>query len=92
MSYQWLGEKYSNKSRYAPELYKKYQNLDKFAPYKDPLFAFVELDLKKGELKMEGTRSEWLAPSPKELKVPDQVPGNIYSPDILDKRLKFSKK
>ena len=89
MSYQWIGEKYSNKTRYAAALYEQYQHLDKLAPYKDALFAFAELDIKNAWLKIDGIRSEWLAPSPADLNIPEQVYGAQYSAGISNRLLDF---
>ena len=89
MSYQWLGEKYSNKTRYPAELYEKYPALDKIAPYTKPLFSFIRVDATKGLLEIEGTKAAWLAPSPEAIGVPERVPGSQYSPEILDRTIKF---
>lgn len=48
MSYQWVGAKYSNKTRYDAALYTAYPNLDKIAPYEEALYTFVEIDLQNG--------------------------------------------
>lgn len=85
MSYQWIGEKYSNKTRYPAALYEQYGNLDKLAPYKDALYAFVELDISNGVLTIEGVQSEWLLPSPTDLKMPQQVYGAQSSPNISNR-------
>jgi hypothetical protein len=90
MSYQWLGEKNSNKNRYPSALYDQYKSLDKIAPYKDALYTFITIDPKKEQLKIEGLKSEWLAPSPIVLNVPNQVYGNQYSPIISDRTLNFN--
>lgn len=87
MSYQWLGVKYSNKTRYAPNLYEQYQHLDKLGPYKDSLFAFVALDIQQGWLKMDGVQSEWLPPSPADLNMPEQVYGMQSSAVIANRDL-----
>jgi len=89
MSYQWLGEKYSSKDRYAAALYEQYPNLDKFAPYKDSLFTFIELDVSNGWLTIEGLQSEWLAPSPQDLGVPIQVYGARNSPEISGRMIQI---
>jgi len=88
MSYQWLGDKYSAK-RYSTEQHKLYQHLHKVAPYEDPLYAFATIDL-HGSMKIEGVRSQWLSPSPKELGVPDQVLGSQYSASISDREVLYS--
>ncbi|AWV97101.1 metallophosphoesterase family protein [Arcticibacterium luteifluviistationis] len=87
MSYQWLGEKYSNKTRYPAELYEKYQHLDKIGTYKDSLFAFMEIDLKHSQINVEGVQSEWISPSPDELNVPKQVYGMQNSAEISNRVL-----
>jgi len=47
------------------------------------------LDLANAWLKMEGLQSEWLAPSPTDLKVPKQVYGAQYTPEITNRQLQF---
>lgn len=89
MSYQWIGEKFSNKSRYAAELYEQYPHLDKIAPYKDALFTFVELDFGNNQLKLDGLQSDWLSPSPADLKMPPQVFGAQATPLIVDRIVKI---
>ncbi len=42
----------------------------RMAGYKDPLFCFLSFD-SNGSIQLEGRRSEWVAPSPKERGVPD---------------------
>ncbi len=87
MSYQWLGEKYQAK-RYDESVHEQYKWLAHTAPYQDPLYAFATLS-PKGKLKIEGVRSQWLAPSPHEIGLPKQVMGNEYSPVISDYEIKF---
>ena len=89
MSYQWLGEKYSNKTRYPASLYEQYQHLDKLGMYEDSLFAFIEIDMINGQLKIEGVQSEWLAPSPSDLNMPAQVYGAQSSAIISDRVVDF---
>jgi len=89
MSYQWLGEAYSNKSRYPESFYDTYQHLDKLAPYKDSLFAFAEIDVHQNKMTIEGIQSEWLAPSPADLDVPKQVYGAQSSASISDRVIRF---
>lgn len=85
MSYQWLGNTYSNKTRYPAALYEQYQHLDKLAPYKDSLYALAEIDMKNNQLKIEGVQSEWIAPSPTDLHIPRQVYGLEYSAEIQNR-------
>lgn len=89
MSYQWLGEKYSNKTRYPEHFYKTYQHLDKLGTYKDPLFAFATLDLEDNLLRLDGVQSEWVTPTPAELHVPTQVFGAQSSASISNREIQL---
>ncbi len=66
MSYHWLGEKFIHDS-YGPEIAKKHPDLKYTAPYKDPLYARVTIDQKRGFLQIEGVKSQFVGPSPWEL-------------------------
>ena len=87
MSYQWIGEKHKT-SRFPSELLKEYKWLDHLAPYQDPLYAFIEID-QDGTLDLTGRKTEWVAPSPKEAGVPDQIYGSEYSTVISDHNISF---
>lgn len=90
MSYQWLGEKFSSTNRYQDQtLYQKYPNLSKIAPYKDPLYAFIEID-PKGMLTIEGRISEWVGPSLDDINYTyDQAIGYPFSPTLSNRSLSF---
>jgi len=88
MSYQWMEDKYRNANRFAEELYKEYKWLPNLAPYKDPLYAFAEVD-PQGVMKIEGVKSKWMTPSPYDLGMPKPVYGSEYSAEISDYELKF---
>ena len=85
-----LEEKFSNTNNFPAALYQEYQHLDKIAPYKDALFAFVEIDLAKAQMEIAGIQSDWIAPSPAELNVPEQVYGARNSPEISDRVLNLA--
>ncbi len=89
MSYQWLGAKYSNKTRYPAELYEQYSSLGLFAPYRDSLYTFVTIDLATRSLSLTGLQSDWIAPSPSQLGVPPAVEGCAASPFIIERTLAF---
>jgi len=76
MSYQWLGSDYAYPDRYPEEINEKYPSLKYTAPYKDPLYAIVEIQ--KGDyIKTEGRQTEWVSPSPTDLgytKKEDTIP------------------
>ena len=85
MSYQWLGDKYKAK-RYSIGDHENFVHLEKVAPYQDPLYAIATID-PSGTLSIEGVRSQWLAPGPAELGVPDPVMGSKYSATISDRKI-----
>ncbi len=67
MSYLWLGEQFPF-VRYGAEVDKAYPSIKYTAPYRDALFATVELS-PEGGLKITGRRSEFVGPSPWELGI-----------------------
>ena len=88
MSYQWMEDKYKNTDRYPKEMYASHKWLPNLATYKDPLYAFASLD-PKGSLVIEGVKSEWVAPSPFDLGMPQGIMGSEYSARISDYDLRF---
>ena len=89
MAYQWLGEKYSNKTRYSEELHQAYPSLDKIAPYQDSLFTFVTVDLDTNMIFLTAKESSWLEPSPKQLGALTAVEGCQNSPSISERKLSY---
>ena len=63
------------------------------SPYRDPLWACVTID-PAGELRIEGVRSQWVGPSPKELghKYKDGTGEQSVVPRISDQTFKVSRK
>jgi len=88
MSYQWLGDQYKT-IRYSKEIDEKYPWIKFTAPYRDPLFAFVEIDSKS--IRVEGRKSEFVGPTPKDIGYPEQPLNNPITPSIIDKKLKLGK-
>ncbi len=88
MSYQWLGEKYQT-IRYSNEIDKNYPWIKYTAPYREPLFAFVELDSKS--IRIEGRKSEFVGPTPEELNYPKGSENNPVVPFISDWKLSVKK-
>lgn len=88
MSYNWLGEEYEH-IRYSPEVDKEFKWIKYTAPYKDPLFAVVEIST-DGTIKISGKKSVYVGPSPWELGYPEHLKKYIR-PQISDRLLKFDK-
>ena len=86
MSYEWLGEKCQT-IRYSKEIDEKYPYIKYTAPYKDPLFAFVEVT--KNRIQIEGIKSSFVGPSPKELGCPERPENKRTIPEIENRKLKL---
>ena len=70
MSNNWLGEKFTC-VRYGKEIDARHPYIKYTAPYKDPLFAIVTLE--PGKITIKGVESEWVGPSPRDLKHPGSL-------------------
>jgi predicted phosphodiesterase len=86
MSYKWLGEKYACPERYNPELNAKYPSLKYTAPYRDPLYALVEIH-PGSSISIKGRKSDWVPPSPWELGYRSRVEDEDSVPRISDRQL-----
>ncbi len=86
MSYHWLGDNYMN-VRYSEEVDRNFKWIKYTAPFKEPLFAVVEIS-KEGYIKIKGKTSEWVGPSPWELGYPERLK-KYMRPAISDRVLEF---
>jgi predicted MPP superfamily phosphohydrolase len=91
MSYQWMEDKYKNTQRYPKAMYEQYKWLPNMATYRDPLYAFANVD-PKGTMSLEGIKSQWVSPSPYAMGMPKSIYGNEYSPEISDYHIQFGRK
>jgi predicted phosphodiesterase len=89
MSYQWLGEEYPH-VRYSEEVDKNFKWIKYTAPYKDPLFAVVEIST-GGYIKITGRKSEYVGPSPWEIGFPEEKKP-YFRPEITSRNLPFTLK
>lgn len=87
MSYDWLGEQWAHPS-YADSIHRQFPAIQYTAPYKDPLWALVTLS-SDGKIRIKGRKTEWVGPSPAELKVPAKGGALPYSTAITDTLLLF---
>lgn len=85
MSDQWVGEKYQI-IRYSKEIDSKYPWIKYTIPYKDPLYAFVEINGKA--IIIKGKKSSFVGPGPKEMGIPEPPENNITTPMISNRRIK----
>ena len=65
-SYHWVGGNFL-RVRYSKEVDAKYPYIKYTVPYRNSIFALATIDPKRGFLKIEGKRSEFVGPAPWEL-------------------------
>ncbi|MFW5692921.1 MAG: metallophosphoesterase family protein [Thermoguttaceae bacterium] len=86
-SYVWLPAAAARET-YPAEVHRAHPYLRRVAAYRAPLWALATLDLDRGELLLEGRRSEWVGPDPWERGAPeDQYPRDKSRPAISDRQL-----
>ena len=65
-SYQWVGGDFKHDS-YSSELHEKFPWISYTCPYRDPLFALLEIDAASGIISVIGKKSIWVGKSPAQL-------------------------
>jgi len=88
MCYEWLGEDYKT-NRFGKEIDDKYPWMKFTVPYRDPLFAFVEIS--GNAIRIEGRKSTFVGPSPAQLKFPTPSENERIVPKISNRKLKINK-
>ncbi len=88
MSYNWVSGKYQSTDRFTKEDNKRFPSLRNTVPYKDPLYAFVEIS-EAGYIKVRGVISEFIPPTPKELHIPWRIFPDRVVPYISHRNVKF---
>ncbi len=83
-SYGWLGEKCQT-IRYSEEIDRKYPLMKFTVPYKDSLYAFVEVN--NENLRIEGVTSSFVGPSPKDKNCPKRLENKRIVPFIENRNL-----
>lgn len=86
MAYHWLGDDYVH-VRYSNEVDKNFKWIKYTAPFKEPLFATVEIST-KGYIKIYGKKTEWVGSSPWELGYPERLK-KYMRPEISSRLLEF---
>ena len=82
MSYNWLGSDYKHKS-YSKEINKSHPWIKYTVPYKDPIWAYVEISA--NTFKLYGKKTEFVGPSPEELGVDMSEFGYDIVPTVSDR-------
>ncbi|MEM7379587.1 MAG: metallophosphoesterase [Bacteroidota bacterium] len=86
MSYKWVGAKYEYQ-RFPPHIEATYPNLSKTCPYRNPLYTMLTLDIEKQSLHLEGRETQFIPPTPHELKIPNAA---VMHSIITEQNLKLS--
>lgn len=86
MSYFWMGGDYLE-VRYSNEIDEKYPYIKYTAPYKDPIYATVEID-SRGLIRISGRESSWVGADPWELGYPEDDKDKT-GPQITSRELEF---
>lgn len=84
MSYHFIGKKYRHAS-YGPEILEKHPKIWETTPYRDPLWALVEIR-PDGTFILQGQKSVYVGPSPRERGEPrfEDLPESV--PYISDRQ------
>ncbi|MHB1308349.1 MAG: metallophosphoesterase family protein [Limisphaerales bacterium] len=86
-SYWWLNNAAARRETYPPEVHQAYPYLTHVAAYRDPLWAMVTIDLERGELVLEGRRTEWVGPDPWQRGETTPWSREQVRPGVSDRRL-----
>lgn len=84
-SYQWLGDDFKE-MRYSAEVDKTHPNIKYTVPYKDPIWAMIEIN-SKGVIRIKGKKTVFVGSSPEQLGV--NMDNYVYPivPYISDRKL-----
>lgn len=85
-SYIWGGDAFQSKSHYPDTVYARYPSLQYIIPYREPLYAIVEIDA-RGKLTIQGLQGSFLPPAPDPAKLASK-PYNC-TPSVQARKLKF---
>ena len=88
-SYTWLGSKFKHES-YGKEIHREFPFISHTAPYKAPLWAFVEMDLTMGRMVIRGKETSWVGPTPWELGIDKEAKDpRVCVPKVSDRAFSF---
>jgi predicted phosphodiesterase len=88
MSYVWMGGDYLH-VRYSKEVDEQHPYVKYTSPYRDPIFATIEVD-SRGTITIDGNESSWVGPDPWELGYPEETRQRDRTvPRIASRELNF---
>ena len=88
-SYKWVGGDHQHQS-YDEAIHEAHPWIAYTCPYRDALYATLRVDPKTHTIRVTGTSSTWVGPSPAELgidKHPNLINGEHITPRIRDRKL-----
>lgn len=85
MSYKWVGGAHQ-RQRFAQHIEQAYPTVRKTVPYRDPLYTMLTLT-PDGEMSIEGKETEFISPTPSEMKLPNAAD---MLPTITARKLKIA--
>ena len=88
MSYKWVGSEFKYQ-RFRPHIEQTYPTVRNTCPYKDPLYTVLTLDPAAGTMHLEGRKTGFIAPTPKEIGIPN---AENMSPTITERNLNYPNK
>jgi len=80
-SYFWVGSKYQHNS-YPEAVHQSHPWISSTCPYQDALFTTLTINPTSGKIYIDGRKSTWVGPSPKELNYMDQT-GIVSEKEIV---------
>ncbi|MCP3914320.1 MAG: alkaline phosphatase [bacterium] len=86
MSYYWVGREYKHQS-YPQHIHASHPWIEFTMPYRDPLWATVTIDPEADEIRIEGVRSSWVAPTPADLGYPAEAMKMGIACSVADRTL-----
>lgn len=86
-SNQWVGDKYECNTRFDEETYRKRPNLKYVMSWEKSIYAVVKIN-QKG-LKLKGKTSRFIAPTPEQMKIPQDAFPYPLVPWIKDYSFRF---
>lgn len=82
----WGGSQFTNTERFPAEVYQQYPALKYIIPYRDALYAIVDI-YTNGKVKIKGTKSSYIPPAPD----PEKLKNKPYpcSAKIVDRKFNY---
>ena len=87
-SYYWMPSEFIHES-YPSEIHQEHPWIKHTCPYKDPLWAEIEIDTQNDYLKITGRQTQWVGPSPWKLGLNPKKNAGYLKPAITNWKVPF---